>query len=72
MSVALTFDDGPNNTTTPKLLELLEVQAITVTFFVLGEMVKKNPIVLQNIVKSSLGHEIGNHSWETSQFQEAF
>lgn len=63
MSVALTFDDGPNNTTTVELLKLLEANQITVTFFVLGEMVKRNPSVLKQIADSTLGHEIGNHSW---------
>ncbi|MCA6775438.1 polysaccharide deacetylase family protein [Enterococcus mundtii] len=59
--IALTFDDGPNNTSTIKLLETLKKENIKATFFVLGQMVDKNPEVAKQIVRE--GHEIGSHSY---------
>lgn len=59
--IAMTFDDGPHPTLTPKLLDLLAQLHIHATFFVLGEMVKNHPEILQRAVAE--GHEIGDHSW---------
>jgi peptidoglycan/xylan/chitin deacetylase (PgdA/CDA1 family) len=59
--IAMTFDDGPHATNTPKLLDLAAKKHIKLTFFVLGECVQQNPTVLQREVAE--GHEIGNHSW---------
>jgi peptidoglycan/xylan/chitin deacetylase (PgdA/CDA1 family) len=59
--IAMTFDDGPHATNTPKLLEMAAKRHIKLTFFVLGECVEQNPAVLQREVAE--GHEIGNHSW---------
>ena len=59
--IAMTFDDGPHATNTPKLLEMAAKRHIKLTFFVLGECVEQNPTVLQREVAE--GHEIGNHSW---------
>jgi peptidoglycan/xylan/chitin deacetylase (PgdA/CDA1 family) len=59
--IAMTFDDGPHATNTPKLLDLAAKRHIKLTFFVLGECVQQNPAVLQREVAE--GHEIGNHSW---------
>src|SRR6266481_3407153 len=59
--IAMTFDDGPHATNTPKLLEMASKRHIKLTFFVLGECVEQNPTVLQREVAE--GHEIGNHSW---------
>ena len=41
--IAMTFDDGPSATLTPKLLDLLAAHHIKATFFVLGEMVAEHP-----------------------------
>jgi peptidoglycan-N-acetylglucosamine deacetylase len=60
--IALTFDDGPHATLTPKLLDILKEKGVKVTFFVLGECVVANPAVLQRAAAE--GHEIGNHSWD--------
>jgi peptidoglycan/xylan/chitin deacetylase (PgdA/CDA1 family) len=60
--IALTFDDGPHATLTPKLLDILKEKGIKATFFVLGECVAANPEVLQRAAAE--GHEIGNHSWD--------
>ena len=59
--IAMTFDDGPHATNTPKLLEMAAERHIKLTFFVLGECVEQNPDVLRREVAE--GHEIGNHSW---------
>lgn len=59
--VALTFDDGPHATLTPRLLDLLKAQGVRATFFVIGMNVEQNPDVLRRIVAE--GHEVGNHSW---------
>jgi peptidoglycan/xylan/chitin deacetylase (PgdA/CDA1 family) len=60
--IAMTFDDGPHPTLTPKLLDILKERHIHVTFFVLGQMVKTHPEILAREVAE--GHEIGNHSWD--------
>ncbi|MEI8387583.1 MAG: polysaccharide deacetylase family protein [Verrucomicrobiota bacterium] len=60
--IALTFDDGPHATLTPKLLDILKEKGVKATFFVLGECVAANPAVLQRAAAE--GHEIGNHSWD--------
>ena len=63
--IALTFDDGPHATLTPKLLDLLASRHIKATFFVLGECIEQNPQVLQRAARE--GHEIGSHSWSHPQ-----
>lgn len=59
--VAMTFDDGPHATLTPKLLDLLAQKHIKATFFVLGENAERHPEILKRAAAE--GHEIGNHSW---------
>src|SRR6202035_3855065 len=59
--VAMTFDDGPHQTLTPKLLDLLAQKQIKATFFVLGENAQRHPEILKRAIAE--GHEIGNHSW---------
>jgi len=57
--VALTLDDGPDRTTTPRILDLLRKHDARATFFLISSRVQgKDPVVLR-IVKE--GHEIGNH-----------
>src|SRR6478752_5364218 len=59
--IALTFDDGPSEKLTPRLLDLLAQHHIHVTFFVVGENAAQYPEILQRAVRE--GHEIGNHTW---------
>jgi len=59
--IAMTFDDGPSATLTPKLLDLLATHHIKATFFVLGEMVAEHPEILARAAQE--GHEIASHSW---------
>lgn len=58
--VALTFDDGPHATQTPRLLELLARENVRVTFFEIADKVAQHPEIARAIVAA--GHEIGNHS----------
>src|ERR1043165_6303631 len=64
--IAMTFDDGPSATLTPKLLDLLAAQHIKVTFFVIGENVADHPEIVARAARE--GHEIGNHSWSHPNF----
>lgn len=57
----LTFDDGPSQSVTPKILDTLKKENIKATFFVLGTMVKSNPDVLKREYEE--GHYIGNHGY---------
>lgn len=59
--VALTFDDGPHATLTPKLLDLLARHRARATFFVVGKNVVEYPEIVRRIARE--GHEIANHSW---------
>src|SRR4030081_1426718 len=58
--IALTFDDGPNATLTPKLLDLLAARHLKATFFVVGQNAADHPDILKRAVRE--GHEIANHS----------
>src|SRR5262245_58541994 len=64
--IAMTFDDGPSATLTPKLLDLLAAHHIKATFFVIGENVAEHPEVVARAARE--GHEIGNHSWSHPSF----
>jgi peptidoglycan/xylan/chitin deacetylase (PgdA/CDA1 family) len=57
--VALTLDDGPDESTTPRLLEVLARNGARATFFLVGERVAGHEHLVAAIV--SRGHEIGNH-----------
>lgn len=59
--IHLTFDDGPNPATTPRLLELFEEEGVKATFFVIGEQVEKHEDLLLEVSKR--GHSIGNHTY---------
>src|SRR6184192_1743095 len=59
--IAMTFDDGPSATLTPKLLDLLAAHHIKATFFVIGENVAEHSEIVARAARE--GHEIGNHSW---------
>jgi peptidoglycan-N-acetylglucosamine deacetylase len=58
--IALTFDDGPNPTVTPRLLDLLDRHSVPATFFLIGKFVRECPGLAQEI--SVRGHLLGNHS----------
>ena len=58
-SVALTFDDGPSEST-PRVLELLDRFGARATFFHCGANVRRNPALAREV--AAAGHEIGNHT----------
>ena len=59
--VAITFDDGPNQELTPKIMELFEQFGMRATFFVTGKAVELHPEIIRSLLDK--GHQIGNHSW---------
>ncbi|QGH36540.1 polysaccharide deacetylase family protein [Gracilibacillus salitolerans] len=66
--IALTFDDGPEDTYTPEILEVLKEKNVKATFFVLGERVNEYPEILAQIHEE--GHVIGNHTWDHPHLPE--
>jgi peptidoglycan-N-acetylglucosamine deacetylase len=59
--IHLTYDDGPDSGTTPRILDLLARYNARATFFAVGRLVPDNRALAQRIVNE--GHRIGNHSW---------
>ena len=59
--IALTFDDGPDATWTPRILSVLKQKQAPATFFQIGENALEHPEIVRRIVAD--GHEIGNHSY---------
>jgi peptidoglycan/xylan/chitin deacetylase (PgdA/CDA1 family) len=58
--IALTFDDGPNPSVTPALLDLLDGAGCRATFFLIGRFVGECPALAREI--STRGHLLGNHT----------
>ncbi len=61
MMIALTFDDGPHPTQTPRILTILEQYGIKATFFMVGVNVENYPDAARAVIAG--GHEIGNHTF---------
>jgi peptidoglycan-N-acetylglucosamine deacetylase len=59
--LALTFDDGPNDPHTHRLLEVLAKHNVLATFFLIGRYARQRPEVVREI--SRAGHAIGNHTF---------
>lgn len=59
--IALTFDDGPNPTYTPRILEILQRHNAHATFFTVGTFAKKYPDIVQQILDG--GSEVACHTW---------
>ena len=58
--VALTFDDGPNEPYTGRVLDILRREHVTATFFLIGSNVRRSPESVERTVRE--GHVVGNHS----------
>jgi peptidoglycan-N-acetylglucosamine deacetylase len=58
--VALTIDDAPNSVNGAHLLDVLKAHHAHVTFFLIGENVKKSPNLVRRMLAE--GHDLGNHS----------
>ncbi len=59
--LAMTFDDGPHPSNTPRLLKILRDRNIKATFYLVGKNAKAYPSIVRQMVAE--GHEIGNHTW---------
>jgi peptidoglycan-N-acetylglucosamine deacetylase len=58
--MALTYDDGPNDPHTLRLLDVLAKHNAKATFFLIGKYVRQRPDIARAI--HAAGHEIGNHT----------
>jgi peptidoglycan/xylan/chitin deacetylase (PgdA/CDA1 family) len=59
--IALTYDDGPNDPHTQRLLEVLAKHNVSATFFLIGKYVLQRPDLAQEILRA--GHIVGNHTF---------
>ncbi|MEV6884951.1 glycosyltransferase [Streptomyces sp. NPDC051135] len=60
-TIVLTFDDGPDPTWTPRVLEILEKYDVPGTFFLVGSMVSRHPGIVRDMVEQ--GNEVGVHTF---------
>lgn len=58
--ILLTFDDGPTETATPKILSVLKSNNIKSLFFCVGNNIRKNPQLAEKLLED--GHTIANHT----------
>jgi peptidoglycan/xylan/chitin deacetylase (PgdA/CDA1 family) len=58
--IALTYDDGPNPTVTPQLMEVLARYNVRATFFLIGKHVRHYPELVRSL--HAAGHLLGNHT----------
>jgi cellulose synthase/poly-beta-1,6-N-acetylglucosamine synthase-like glycosyltransferase/peptidoglycan/xylan/chitin deacetylase (PgdA/CDA1 family)/spore germination protein YaaH len=66
--VALSFDDGPDPTWTPKILDILKEKHASGAFFMIGEEAQNNIGLMQRVYRE--GHEIGNHTFTHPDISE--
>jgi peptidoglycan-N-acetylglucosamine deacetylase len=59
--LALTYDDGPNDPHTLRLLDVLAKHNVKATFFLIGRFVKQRPDIARELI--SAGHVVGNHTF---------
>jgi peptidoglycan-N-acetylglucosamine deacetylase len=62
--IALSFDDGPNEPYTSRLLDTLDAFDVKATFFQVGRCAQRFPSTTRRVVQS--GHVLGNHSYSHS------
>ncbi|MGL4866888.1 MAG: polysaccharide deacetylase family protein [Cetobacterium sp.] len=67
--IALTFDDGPNDTSLPKVLDLLKEEEIKASFFFIGKNILDRKLEVERVYKE--GHLVLNHSYTHSNFDKA-
>ena len=65
--VALTFDDGPDPTWTPKILDVLKQKNVPATFFVIGDTANQEAGIIKR--EFNQGDEIGNHTFTHPEFE---
>jgi len=59
--IALTYDDGPNDPHTLRLLDVLAKHSARATFFMIGRYLQERPDIARAVVQA--GHVIGNHTF---------
>jgi len=59
--LALTYDDGPNDPHTMRLLEVLAKHSVHATFFLIGRYAQQRPEIVREIAQA--GHVVGNHTF---------
>ena len=59
--LAFTYDDGPNDPHTLRLLEVLAKRNVRATFFLIGRYVRQRPDIAGELVRA--GHVVGNHTF---------
>ncbi len=59
--IALTYDDGPNDPHTLRLLDVLAKHNVQATFFMIGRYVREHPDIARAV--AAAGHLIGNHTF---------
>ncbi len=59
--IALTYDDGPNDPHTLRLLDVLAKHDVRATFFMIGRFAAQRPDIVRAVAKA--GHVIGNHTF---------
>jgi peptidoglycan-N-acetylglucosamine deacetylase len=59
--LALTYDDGPNDPHTMRLLEVLARHDVHATFFMVGRYVQRQPEIVREV--AAAGHVVGNHTF---------
>ena len=59
--LALTYDDGPNDPHTFRLLEILARHNVRATFFLIGRYVRQRPDIAGELIQA--GHVVGNHTF---------
>jgi peptidoglycan-N-acetylglucosamine deacetylase len=59
--IALTYDDGPNDPHTLRLLEVLARHNAHATFFLIGRYAQQQPAIAREVVRA--GHVVGNHTF---------
>lgn len=60
--IALSFDDGPNRTTTPKVLDVLEENGVKASFFVIGQHINDESAKMM-VRAHEMGCDIENHTF---------
>jgi peptidoglycan/xylan/chitin deacetylase (PgdA/CDA1 family) len=59
--IAMTYDDGPHPSNTPRLLDMLAARGIKATFYTVGRNVAAYPNIMRRMIAE--GHEVANHTW---------
>lgn len=66
--VALTFDDGPYQGSTAKILDVLKSEKVHATFFIIGKHIDEHPSLVRRMLNE--GHEVGNHTYDHQRLDQ--